>query len=115
MVTPEIFASHLCDDMRLPFNGFYKEIVTQIKRHIEDAQLNENYIGHLADNLASVREDNRQWFEKRRLVDGANGQASAEGEDELPLPAGELHSREEGAHDELRVLIRVSRRRSTPS
>lgn len=119
IVTPEIFASHLCEDLRLPFHPFYKEIVTQIKRHIEDAHLTEEYAAHLADDLADVREDNRSWFEhkaKRRKLDGRtvrdeeamSGDSYPESEeDEEPVTLREF-SQQEGRDEELRVMIKVS-------
>ncbi|SCV68409.1 BQ2448_530 [Microbotryum intermedium] len=64
MVTPEIFASHLCEDLRLPYAHFYKEVVAQIKRAIEDAQMTENYDAYLGDDLGHTKEMNRRWFQQ---------------------------------------------------
>jgi hypothetical protein len=108
IVTPEIFASHLVEDLRLPYNAFYKEIVAQIKRHIEDAQLTENYAAHLGDDLAAVREDNQAWFEtnaKKRIFEEDTQTGDTGGEDVLTLRD---FSRQEGVNDELRVVIKVS-------
>lgn len=112
IITPEIFASHLCADLRLPYHTFYKEIVSQIKRHIEEAQLTENYTAHFGDDLASVREESRRWFEskafKRRKIAAEDEDTEMEQSttDEELLTLRDF-PRQEGLNDELRVTIRV--------
>ncbi|KAM0755771.1 SNF5-domain-containing protein [Meredithblackwellia eburnea MCA 4105] len=112
IVTPEVFASHLCEDLRLPFNPFYKEIVSQIKRHIEDASLAEEYEAYLGDRLDGVREENRQWFEelkyKRKLDEEGFPILIPEEMDETeqPLTLRDFQ-RQEGRDEELRVLIKL--------
>lgn len=112
MVTPEIFASHLCDDLRLPLHPFYKEIVSQIKKHLEEAHLIEEYDAHLGDDLASVRDENRAWFEtnskRRKLGEELKDDEMevAPNEEKVLLPRD--FSGQEGQNDELRVLIKVS-------
>lgn len=115
IITPEIFASHLCADLRLPFSAFFKEIVAQIKRHLEDAQLTENYTAHFGADLSSVRKENRQWFQtqasKRQKVGAAedNTEMVEEEKAEESLTLRDF-PRQEGTNDELRVIIKVSRR-----
>lgn len=117
IITPEIFASHLCADLRLPVATFYKEIVSQIRRHIEEAQLTENYTNHLGDDLAAVREENRSWFEgkasKRRRTINEEGdvEMGQSGTEEEPRTLRDF-PRQEGVNDELRVVIKVSRQPS---
>lgn len=62
-----MFASHLIEDLRLPFNAFYKEVVAQIKRHIEEAHVIEDYAAHLADEDSMKMDDDRDWWERRRV------------------------------------------------
>lgn len=112
IVTPEIFASHLCEDLRLPLHPFYKEIVSQIKKHLEEAHLTEEYDAHLGDDLASVREENRAWFEtkskRRKLGDESKSdEMEVDAKEEKVLALGDF-SGQEGQSDELRVLIKVS-------
>lgn len=106
LVTPEIFASHLCEDLRLPYHPFYKEIVAQIKRHLEEAVVTEDYVAHIGDNLAEIREDNREWFEserKRRRV----GDAAMADDEPGPVTLREIAKVESTRDEELRVLIKV--------
>lgn len=109
VVTPELFASHLCDDLRLPLNPFYKEIVAQIKRHIEDAQAVAGYDGYLGNDLADVRSENRAWFERRarRLREEEGEVNEPAGEDERDMAVNEF-APVTGISDELRVTIKVS-------
>jgi SWI/SNF-related matrix-associated actin-dependent regulator of chromatin subfamily B protein 1 len=105
MVTPEVFASHLCDDMRLPYNGFYKEIVSQLRRHIEDAQLNENYSGHLGDDLSKVKEQNLEWY--KHHVTSRFGSAQWPVGPVIEENGVNSPRAEASANEELRVTIRV--------
>ncbi|KAK4700649.1 SWI/SNF-related matrix-associated actin-dependent regulator of chromatin subfamily B member 1, partial [Phenoliferia sp. Uapishka_3] len=113
LVTPEIFASHLCEDLRLPSHPFYKEIVTQIKRHIEEAQVIEEYAAHIGDDLAQIRRENREWFEserKRRKVEkGAREDYSdhVTEPEEAPVTLRDLEMND-GKDEELRVLIKLT-------
>lgn len=112
-ITPEIFASHLCADLRLPFNAFYKEIVAQIKRHIEDAQLIENYTAHYGVDLTAVREENRKWFETRaakrqKLQTFGEDRLMVEDEGKEEALTLKEFPRQQGINDELRVMIKVS-------
>lgn len=95
--------------MRLPYQGFYKEIVTQLRRHIEDAQLNENYTGHLGDDLSTVKRRNRDWYHRNitsRLESSRvdlDVQSTEDDDDTSNLNPTHVN-------EELRVLIRVSER-----
>jgi len=115
MVTPEIFASHLCEDLRLPHNAFYKEIVSQIKRHLEEAQMAIGYDGYLAEDLSAARQDNREWFERQaklrqqevEVMDHDDPDEHEMGLDQFaPLT---------GMSPELRVTIKVSSVGTGPS
>lgn len=122
-ITPEIFASHLCEDLRLPHHPFFKEVIGQIKRHIEEAQMSEQFAAHLGDQLLAVREDNRQWLEsgahKRKKLwptlnedgdDPMDADEEGEGGDEILKVQDFLP--QVGLNEELRVMIKV-RLRST--
>ncbi|GAA5922533.1 SWI/SNF chromatin-remodeling complex subunit SNF5 [Sporobolomyces koalae] len=61
-ITPEVFASHLCADLRLPERPFVQEIVTSIKKALEDAQASSTYEAYLGDGGSSLAEENRKWF-----------------------------------------------------
>ncbi|KAL8276149.1 hypothetical protein RQP46_011443 [Phenoliferia psychrophenolica] len=107
LLTPEVFASHLCEDLRLPHHPFFKEIVAQIKRHIEDAHVTEDYIAHVGDDLAEVREENRAWFESERKRRRVEQEEDDEDEnDEVPVTLRELE-KQDGKDEELRVLIKL--------
>ncbi|GAA5994848.1 uncharacterized protein JCM10292_004388 [Rhodotorula paludigena] len=121
-ITPEIFASHLCADMRLPVDPFYRDIVAAINKQVADAQLSANYRGHLGDALDAAREKSREWVlerasRKRRLgkepvregeeamqVDGGGAE---EEDEEKPVSVSELQKEEPALSDELRVTIRL--------
>lgn len=91
--------------MRLPAYPFTKEIIAQIKRHIEDARLTEEYEAHLAEDLVAVREANKDWFAhdfKRKKLNDEDSN-----EEERPLLVREFVP-VEGENEELRVTIKVS-------
>ncbi|GAA5869745.1 hypothetical protein JCM1840_000577 [Sporobolomyces johnsonii] len=94
-ITPELFAGHLCADLRLPERPFVREIVTSIKKHIEDAQLSGRYDAYLGDGGASLREENRRWFDERaskrrklQATEAERGESDDETMtlDQLPVP-----------------------------
>ncbi|GAA5949625.1 hypothetical protein JCM3765_002729 [Sporobolomyces pararoseus] len=64
-ITPETFASHLCADLRLPERPFLKEIITTIKKAIEDAQASDQYETLVGDSGLRELEENRKWFEEK--------------------------------------------------
>lgn len=130
LVTPEIFASHLCEDLRLPQHPFYKEMVAQIHRHIEEAHLTEEYMAHLGDDLGSVREDNKDWFDRRTAQADPKPRMKAEDYLSESGPLGEVTSyigeladsdpsaeegpmsleefgQQEGPDQDLRILIKL--------
>ncbi|KAK4058040.1 SWI/SNF chromatin-remodeling complex subunit [Microbotryomycetes sp. JL221] len=99
-ITPEIFASHLIEDLRVPYNPFFREVVAQIRRHIEDAQLTESYTTHLAPDEAEIREQARNWFlQQSEASDPAFAVLHDEDDNVLPAP--------EGPDRELRIVIRL--------
>ncbi|GAA5908806.1 hypothetical protein JCM8208_006794 [Rhodotorula glutinis] len=120
-ITPEIFASHLCADMRLPPDPFVRDITAAVTKQIADAQLSANYVDHLADGLDEAREEGRAWLEARARrrtragkehVEGGEDEEmrageGAEDEDEKPLELAEVPVVEAGASDELRVAIKL--------
>ncbi|GAA5980031.1 hypothetical protein JCM10908_001505 [Rhodotorula pacifica] len=71
-ITPQVFASHLCADFRLPREPFEREIVNAVQKQLAEAQLSASYDDYLGDRLTAAREDSRQWLEgratKRRRV-----------------------------------------------
>lgn len=109
-ITPEIFASHLCADLRLPTNPFYADIVSAVKRQLADAQLSATYEGHLGASFGEVREENRLWFEerssKRRRIEKADEDEDID-QDEAPMLASELVTHNSVPTDEMRVVIKV--------
>lgn len=137
-ITPELFASYLCEDMRLPRTHFYKEIVQQVTQQLTDARSTAGYSAYLGDEMASEREECRQWFErraKRCKVDVNPGQQDSsavdDGLDRTDLLPGGFKRNDvmdfdevddegdkpilpfqypivEGASQELRISIRVS-------
>ncbi len=109
MVTPEIFASHLCEDLRLPHNAFYKEIVSQIKRHIEEAQMSIGYDDYLAEDLSAAREENRDWFERQAKLRQEEVDLMEQDQDEEHEMTVEQFAPITGMSPELRVTIKVSR------
>ncbi|GAA5823629.1 hypothetical protein JCM3770_000703 [Rhodotorula araucariae] len=112
-ITPEIFASHLCADMRLPPEHFQRDIVTAVTKQIADAQLSGNYRGHVADALDEVREESRAWLEaymsRRRRLGKEPAREGEPGEEDggEPLALAELPKVEPGVSDELRVAIKL--------
>lgn len=98
--------------MRLPISPFTREIVSQIKKQIEDAKLTELYEAHLGDNLNLVREANKDWFQndfkRRKNSSKAEDMNVDEKEDEKPLRLGDFKP-VEGENEELRVIIKVCR------
>ncbi|GAA6035788.1 hypothetical protein NBRC10512_006089 [Rhodotorula toruloides] len=109
-ITPEIFASHLCADLRLPTNPFFNDIVATVKRQLADAQLSATYEGHLGASFENVREENRVWFEKRlskrRRIEKATEEEEEE-EEEAPMLATELQMNGSAPTDEMRVVIKL--------
>lgn len=108
MVTPEIFASHLCEDLRLPSNAFYKEIVSQIKRHIEEAQVSIGYDDYLAEDLSAAREASREWFERQAKLKEDEVEVMDDDQEEEREMAVEQFAPITGMSPELRVTIKVS-------
>jgi hypothetical protein len=108
MVTPEIFASHLCEDLRLPHNAFYKEIVSQIKRHIEEAQMSIGYDGYLAEDLSAAREENRDWFERQAKLRAEEVEVMDDDREDEQEMVVEQFAPLTGMSPELRVTIKVS-------
>lgn len=128
-ITPQIFASHLCADLRLPREPFEREIVNAVSRQLADAQISVNYTDHLADPLTESREEGRVWLErhatKRRRVQrsSASGTGRSGGAEATPLrsPPHDLDDAasvtsveelEDGKNyaaptDELRLVIKV--------
>ncbi|GEM06380.1 SWI/SNF-related matrix-associated actin-dependent regulatorof chromatin subfamily B member 1 [Rhodotorula toruloides] len=106
-ITPEIFASHLCADLRLPTSPFFNDIVSAVKKQLADAQLSATYEGHLGASFEEVREENRVWFEerlsKRRRIEKAN----EEDEEEAPMLAADLEKNSSMRTDEMRVAIKL--------
>ncbi|GAA6021348.1 hypothetical protein JCM11491_004755 [Sporobolomyces phaffii] len=103
-ITPETFASHLCADLRLPERPFLKDIVTTIKKAIEDAKSSAQYDGPLpADELREM-EETRHWFAER-----AHERRRRPLMDELPQgDLSELQSQvTRPTMDELRVAIKL--------
>lgn len=123
VITPEIFASHLCDDLRLPRNPFYKEIVGQVTAQIKDSATAVDYSAYLGDRLAEIREENRQWFEtrsKRLKLDTGEEIALSEqamlspreidgimDEDEIKIMQPDQPSMSSASSQELRISIKV--------
>ncbi|BGP36810.1 SWI/SNF chromatin-remodeling complex subunit [Rhodotorula kratochvilovae] len=118
-ITPEIFASHLCADMRLPPEHFQRDIIAAVTKQIADAQLSGNYHGHIADALEEAREESRAWLEahasrRRRLgkeparegEEGEEEEQEEEEKEEKPAALAELKV-EQGVSDELRVAIKL--------
>lgn len=117
VLTPEIFASHLCEDLRLPFHLFYREIVEQIKRGIDDGNL-ATYDAHLGEGNDQVKDENRDWFEdrakRRKLHDEPKDSEDIVivGEEQEVVASGETGVGKdeldaEGKNEDLRVLIRL--------
>ncbi|GAA5834515.1 hypothetical protein JCM9279_004339 [Rhodotorula babjevae] len=119
-ITPEIFASHLCADMRLPPDPFVLDIAAAVTKQLADAQLSANYSDHLADGLDAAREEGRAWLEARagrrsragkdRVEGGEDeemGEVEAEDEEDKPLEVGEVPVIEAAVSDELRVAIKL--------
>ncbi|GAA5864456.1 hypothetical protein JCM3774_005133 [Rhodotorula dairenensis] len=128
-ITPQIFASHLCADFRLPREPFEREIVNAVQKQLAEAQLGAAYSDHFADPLANAREESRNWLEgraaKRRRTKRpaaqvdlrqttAGGEAAAEevsqaGEDEDATEVADLVALKDFASpsDELRLLIKL--------
>ena len=81
MITPEIFSTYICEDLRLPRQSFQKEIVSQVKQQIKDALATIDYTGYLADDLSTIREENRLWFERyskrRKTADVSSASTAA--------------------------------------
>jgi hypothetical protein len=103
-ITPETFATHLCADLRLPERPFVKEIVTTIKKAIEDAQTSAQYDGETPEEDVKEMEETRQWFaeraqqrRRRPFADGLSGEG-----------LNETESRSGSAFDEFRITIKVS-------
>lgn len=98
----------MCEDLKVPHYPFFREIVSQIERAMEDTLLIKDYTTHLADNLTEAREQNRQWFEQRALGNTSLvGTGDDADNDSTPAPR-HFASSPAVPDDELRVIIKVS-------
>ncbi|KAM0793241.1 hypothetical protein ACM66B_000705 [Microbotryomycetes sp. NB124-2] len=107
-ITPEMFASHMIEDLRVPYAPFFREIVAQIRRHIEDARLTDSYTTHLDSQYHEARERNRRWFVERASAPDAV--LDAQGGDSPEDPAAALVASVEAADGpdrELRIVIKL--------
>lgn len=106
-ITPEVFASHLCADLRLPERPFVKEIIKSINKAREDAESSGDYDGYLGDGGLGTAEENRKWFDERSckkrrrpLMDGTIQEGA--------LDLKEFSISDEAMSEELRITIKVS-------
>ncbi|KAK4054899.1 SWI/SNF chromatin-remodeling complex subunit [Microbotryomycetes sp. JL201] len=108
-ITPEMLASHMVEDLRVPNNPFYKEIVLQIRRHIEDAQLTENYTTHLDNQYHEARESSRRWFVERASVSGTTFRPEEDENGDRDVLDTAMRSAvgAAGPDRELRIVIRL--------
>ena len=112
---PETFAGHLCDDLQVPRDYFYRDIVASIKEQIEDSR-RVDYEANLfhssrQDGQAAragtgeedEEEDERFWRRWRKRVKRSHfiRDRPPDLEEPEPLP---VH-----INDDLRILIRVRR------
>lgn len=117
VLTPEIFAAHLCEDLRLPLNPFYRDVVEQIKRGIEEGN-SASYDAHLGEGIEEARIANRNWFQDRAKRRKLPHEIAGAGDfvemfhSPSSMPRDDSTTRvahvEEGKNEDLRVLIRVS-------
>ena len=102
----------MCEDLKVPHYPFFREIVSQIERAMEDTLLIKDYTTHLADNLTDAREQNRRWFEQRALGNtGLVGTGDDADNDSTPV-SHDVASPSAIPDDELRVIIKVSSRQT---
>ncbi|KWU43646.1 SNF5-domain-containing protein, partial [Rhodotorula sp. JG-1b] len=67
-ITPQIFASHLCADFRLPREPFEREIVNAVQKQLTEAQLSASYTDHLADRLMPLKDFSNPSDELRLVI-----------------------------------------------
>ena len=128
-ITPQIFASHLCADFRLPREPFEREIVNAVQKQLTEAQLGASYSDHLADRLTTAREESRRWLEgratKRRRTKRSEVEVNASGSEGEKIGAEATEGSDDGEDgaaeaadllslkdfsnpsDELRLVIKV--------
>ncbi|KAG0664242.1 SWI/SNF chromatin-remodeling complex subunit [Rhodotorula mucilaginosa] len=99
-ITPQIFASHLCADFRLPREPFEREIVNAVQKQLTEAQLGASYSDHLADRLTTAREESRRWLEgratKRRRTKRSEVEVNASGSEGEKIGAEATEGSDDG-------------------